>query len=262
MSYDKSARHFDIEPSIWAHIDAHTSVRRTVSLPALLVEVTPRAIARRDDLERLPEDDPVFLEYRDTQEEIGRSEYRDSMTGRAHVVERDPSGHLAVWRRPPTTLRVVEQRLHGEGMRLPAPDEWEYLCGAGATTLFRWGDDNPFDFLPDDASPADAVRKRKLAWREHQAGHEPLAAVWPFHREPNLFGLKIADDPYKTDLVSAAPYALGGDGGCCLCGGGGAFMSWFTLATAFRDPWHDRITPASHVADEFNRLRRVIPLEG
>ncbi|MGW1061035.1 hypothetical protein [Micromonospora rubida] len=26
------------------------------------------------------------------------------------------------------------------GLRPATPDEWEYACGAGATTLFRWGD--------------------------------------------------------------------------------------------------------------------------
>jgi formylglycine-generating enzyme required for sulfatase activity len=34
------------------------------------------------------------------------------------------------------------------GVRLNTPEEWEYACGAGARTLFRWGEDNPDDGYP------------------------------------------------------------------------------------------------------------------
>ncbi|BEL03200.1 hypothetical protein Q0Z83_013910 [Actinoplanes sichuanensis] len=33
--------------------------------------------------------------------------------------------------------------LRSSGLCPPTPDEWEHACGAGATTLFRWGDDYP-----------------------------------------------------------------------------------------------------------------------
>lgn len=55
----------------------------------------------------------------------------------------------------PTVLMAVEAErltappagtpglLAAEGLRMPSSDEWEHACGAGADTLFRWGDTCP-----------------------------------------------------------------------------------------------------------------------
>ncbi|MEH1163798.1 hypothetical protein V6V47_00260 [Micromonospora sp. CPCC 205539] len=98
--------------------------------------------------------------------------------------------------------------LGSRGLRPPTPDEWEYACGAGASSLFRWGDDYPEG--------------------------EPYGDV-PLIQEPNLFGLVIADDPYRSEFTTEPAVLVGGDGGSALCGGYGSFLSWLTLATAYRE---------------------------
>ena len=40
------------------------------------------------------------------------------------------------------------EALYAAGFRPPTSDEWEHACGAGARTLFRWGDDCPTDRIP------------------------------------------------------------------------------------------------------------------
>ncbi|AGL18615.1 hypothetical protein [Actinoplanes sp. N902-109] len=103
----------------------------------------------------------------------------------------------------------VMARLEWRGLRPPTPDEWEYDCGAGATTLFRWGDEYP--------------------------DGEPYGDV-PLIQDPTFFGLVIGDDPYRAEFTTDPAVLCGGDGGSALCGGAGGFLSWITLATAYRDP--------------------------
>ncbi|MFC5661858.1 hypothetical protein ACFP3U_02555 [Kitasatospora misakiensis] len=123
----------------------------------------------------------------------------------------------------PTLLMAVEDEpideapaampavLAREGLRLPTPDEWEHACGAGARTLFRWGDECPLDRIPygDDAGP---------------------------HARPNAFGLRIAHDTYRSEITSEPGLIHGGDGGESVCGGYGTVLAWLPLATANRHP--------------------------
>ncbi|MFB6889007.1 hypothetical protein ACFCX4_06785 [Kitasatospora sp. NPDC056327] len=101
--------------------------------------------------------------------------------------------------------------LAGEGLRLPTSDEWEHACGAGARTLFRWGDELPLDRIPveDGTGP--------------QAGR-------------NAFGLRIAHDTYTSEITSEPGVVYGGDGGESVCGGYGPVLAWLPLATANRNP--------------------------
>lgn len=117
-----------------------------------------------------------------------RSDFTDA------VLEPDADDYDHAW-----VLAELERR----GLRLPTPDEWEWACGAGATTLFRWGDEYPEG--------------------------DPLV------EEPNLFGLVIGDNPYNAELTTDPAVLCGGDGGAALCGGYGPFLAWLALATAYRE---------------------------
>ncbi|GAA3160015.1 hypothetical protein GCM10010466_58580 [Planomonospora alba] len=121
------------------------------------------------------------------------------------------------------------------GTRPPTPDEWEYPCGAGSPHLFRWGDGCP--------------------------GGGPLARSGP-HRLPNLFGLRIAQDPYRVEMTSDERAACGGDGGEAVCGGYGGFLEWLPLATAYRHPDTAEMLYGEDHADYFDELlvRPVIDL--
>ncbi|WP_030698307.1 hypothetical protein [Streptomyces albidoflavus] len=123
----------------------------------------------------------------------------------------------------PTVLMAVEDEpltappaetpdlLAAEGLRMPSSDEWEHACGAGADTLFRWGDACPLDRVPhgDDGGP---------------------------HQQPNAFGLRIAHDTYAAELTGDTGSVHGGDGGESVCGGYGTVLAWLPLATAQRNP--------------------------
>ncbi|GGU72186.1 hypothetical protein GCM10010275_03270 [Streptomyces litmocidini] len=109
---------------------------------------------------------------------------------------------------PPADMPAV---LAARGLRMPSSDEWEHACGAGAETLFRWGDDCPRDRLP------------------HEDGPGP-------QNEPSAFGLRIAYDTYRSELTSDTTAVHGGDGGESVCGGYGRLLAWLPLATAHRNP--------------------------
>ncbi|MEU3555800.1 hypothetical protein [Streptomyces fragilis] len=111
---------------------------------------------------------------------------------------------------PPADMPAA---LAARGLRMPNPDEWEHACGAGATTLFRWGNHCPLDRTPYD---------------------DPTG---PQHG-PNALGLHIAYDTYRTELTSDTTAVHGGDGGESVCGGYGNLLAWLPLATANRNPFH------------------------
>lgn len=102
-----------------------------------------------------------------------------------------------------------------DDFRLPTSDEWEYACGAGARTLFRWGDETP-----------DMPIKRR-------AEAQVASGDWDFYARPNAFGLMIANDPFRWEFCDSPGIMRGGDQGMAMQSSMGIFAEWTTLATAY-----------------------------
>ncbi|WP_371500627.1 formylglycine-generating enzyme family protein [Kitasatospora sp. NBC_00374] len=151
------------------------------------------------------------------------------------------AGVLSPWRAVelPSFLMSVDalELPVAPGRRLPTPDEWEYACGAGARSLFRWGDTHP-------------------------ATADPFSTPDGPQQAANAFGLRIGRDPYQAELTSDPGVVLGGDGGEATCGGYGGFRAWLPLATAYRDPYLAELLGGGDPADCSDELlaRAVIDL--
>ncbi|WP_431874880.1 hypothetical protein [Micromonospora marina] len=204
--YADSAAEFGL-PSLTEHVDAMTSPARGADMPAMLV-----AVDAFDPCEiPLAPDDPRVRELVAAVQGRPGGARTLGPDGDGLTVEFDRTGQVVRAR----AIREVsyEEAMAGLaslGLRTATPDEWEWACGAGATTLFRWGDDCPEHGYPYD----------------HKTGP---------HRQGNLWGLAIGQDPYRHEVTTERTVVCGGDGGGATCGGSGFFLGWLTIATAFRD---------------------------
>ncbi|HTJ39240.1 MAG TPA: hypothetical protein VL738_38940 [Dactylosporangium sp.] len=235
-SYRDSSQGYGLQDSIHEHIAAYTSPSRVADLPALLVAVE----AVQAGLTEMPVDEPVILRK---VEELRRTV---SLTGGVMPAQIEwagfgrallsPEGEVrAAWMYDDPTYDEEVTRLASLGRRLLTPDEWEYACGAGATSLFRWGDTYP-------------------------SGTDPYTASTGPHRQPNLFGLVIGQDPYRDERTADPTVVCGGDGGSMVCGGAGEFVSWLTIATAYRNAeYAEFIQQESEYLDQM-LIRPAIPL--
>lgn len=105
------------------------------------------------------------------------------------------------------------------GFRRVTSDEWEYACGGGSRTLFRWG-----DYCPP-GNPA-----------SHKEGYS--VPLFTLHAEPNAFGLRFPHDTYAAERCSLVGAERGivyraSDGGSGVCGGADHFAGWIPLMTAY-----------------------------
>lgn len=145
----------------------------------------------------------------------------------------------------PVSYKDFVSGLHNDKFALPTEDEWEYLCGGGSRTLFRWGDSFDFD-----------MKLRHFEYEEYKD--------LPYHLElPNQFGLSIAYDPYKYEVVEDSQYFLkGGDGGCSICGGLGMLLGYLPVATYYRmySMDDDSLNYQNDIGGSYTFYRRIVRL--
>ena len=126
------------------------------------------------------------------------------------------------------------ENLKDEGFSLANLDEWEYLCGGGCRTLFPWGDDIDYNM--------------NLFYYTKKGNKYDL-------EEPNFFGLSIAYDPYKMEIIDNKSFSKGGDGGCNVCGGFGEFLGYLSCSSYFNQVIDYE---EEYLNGDFNFYRRII----
>ncbi len=174
-------------------------------------------------------------------------------------VQRHLDGSITADRSLIQTHADLSAQLAANGFRFPTSDEWEYACGAGASTLFRWGDHPPCDRYPTDISPAEADWRREWVFSGGTLERPPggFTSDWDEHRQHNAFGLQIAANPYKCELVAEADITRAGDGGVTICGGAGFLFGWLPLATAYAEPAVCQRDPMESILPDYTIGRRV-----
>jgi hypothetical protein len=224
---------YGLRGSIRQRIAGVTRRPKAITVPPLLVETAAGELGWEPFDANDPQVRKLLREHR-TAPQVTLS-YPD---GNALRVSRNDDGTVTAERSEARTHAELNALLKRSGFRFPKVDEWEYLCGAGAETLFRWGDHAPCDCYPVGSAG------------EHRT----------VHRQPNAFGLMIAFDPYQFELTATPGTTRGGDGGHYACGGAGFFISWLVLATAYFEREacrHDRTEPIDH---GYTVGRRVLEL--
>lgn len=127
---------------------------------------------------------------------------------------------------------------------LATEDEWEYLCNGGARTLFRWGD--TLNNVLTEIYEVGTVSKNS----------ERESSIL---EQPNMFGLFIAYDSYKNEIIDSTEYTKGGDGGYSLCGGDGAIYV-LPCYTAFYREKHEYNEYSNRLSKNYYCYRRILRL--
>ena len=154
--------------------------------------------------------------------------------------ERDGGGWHA-WLCHPTTYQKFRLSLLWEVMAtLPTPDEWAYLCGGGCRTLFPWGDGLEYSMH-----------------LHHFESEEDRGKPYDME-QANFFGLSIAYDPYKRELVDGETLTTcGGDGGRNICGGMGLLVGYLPCSPHCRPEVRDDDV----INNDFDFFRPVIRIQ-
>lgn len=139
------------------------------------------------------------------------------------------------------SLRQAVDILKAGPFTLATEDEWEYLCNGGTRTLFRWGDTLGEDILSEIYNVGCVSDPKEKLLLE----------------QPNMFGLFIAYNSYKYEIIDNTQYVKGGDGGCSLCGGdGGLYVLPCYTAFYRQQPFESEYG----LSEDYYCYRRIIRL--
>jgi len=260
-SWDETAQEYEFDQTLEEQIAAATLRPRQVPLTAFLIETNAAEVGWLPIPESDIEVQEILREYRTGTSRHSRVEVVHEYTSTR--VSWTEDNKITAERSFAGTHATLTEQLRRNGFRFPTSDEWEYACGSGADTLFRWGDHVPCDRYPTDISPAEAAWRRKWVLSGGTLAPPPdgFPNTWDLHRQPNAFGLTIAVNPYHSELVAEPGITRGGDGGCTICGGAGFFLGWLTLATAYFEDHSCKYDPSEPVSVGYTVARRVLSLE-
>ncbi len=257
-SWRQTADEFEIEDSIGEFIAKQTTKPRQVEFQSMLVE----SMAGELGWYPISPDDPGVKQLVKEHLRGGIREVNSHVGGEQTRVRREEDGSMVAERADAHTHASLSEQLAETGFRFPTSDEWEFLCGGGSKTLFRWGDHVSCDQYPASVDPKEREWRRR--WVQSggslEYGNRESTPKWNFHLRPNAFGLCIAWDPYKNELTSDLGITRGGDGGCSICGGTGFFVAWMTLATAYFDENTCTLPLGEPIMPDYTIGRRVLSL--
>ena len=167
----------DLDTVLEEYIRDNFSKLRKATIKPMLVERDLQTVAwRKSNLDELKEFNIKLL---DEYNKFKSDKYnRLTLDGTARFTKIEDKIEIELY--DYITYDELYKNIKYDGFSLPNLDEWEYLCGGGCRTLFPWGDDIDYNM--------------NLAYYTKKSNKYDL-------EEPNFFGLSIAYDPYKMEII-------------------------------------------------------------